>query len=400
MSMEYRQAIAALYKLSLFGSVLGLERIRGLERRLGWPERRFKCILVAGSNGKGSTAAMIARSLDEAGYRTGLYLSPHVDDFRERISIDGKKISERELAEEYVRVEEIAGMVKQKPTFFEILTAMALDYFAQRKIEWAVLEVGLGGRLDATNIVEPELSVITRIDLEHADKLGGTLAKIAKEKAGVMRTGKFVVTGAEGEGLRTLKRLAAEKKAKLVFARGKYDGKLTMLGEHQKKNAAVAEKALRMLGVQENAIARGLMHTKLPARLEVVSKKPLVIHDGAHNPAAMKQLAREIGRMRLKHLILVFGAMKDKDYESMLREIAPLADEVVINQARLERAAQAEELAQAARKYNKRVRVVKDVRESLRVARRLTGVSGSILVTGSIYMLAEARGKNKLKMAM
>ncbi len=398
--MKYRQAIAALYKLSLFGSVLGLERIRELERRLGRPEKRFKCILVAGSNGKGSTATMIARGLEAAGHRTGLYLSPHVDDFRERISINGKKIGEREVADEYSRVTAVARKMKPQATFFEILTAMALDHFARRKIEWAVLEVGLGGRLDATNIAEPELSVITRVDLEHTDKLGRTLAKIAAEKAGVMRCGKFVVTGAEGAGLKALRQIAREKKARLSTVNGKYSGKLAMIGEHQKRNAAVAEKALQILGVPAKAIGRGISKAKLPARLEVMGRKPLVIHDGAHNPAAMKQLSGEIGRMRLKRLILVFGAMKDKDYDAMLREIAPLADEVVINQARLERAAKAGELARAARKYNKRVRVVKDVRESMREARRLAGKKGTVLATGSIYMLAEMRWKNKLRVAM
>ncbi|MDO8340337.1 MAG: folylpolyglutamate synthase/dihydrofolate synthase family protein [Candidatus Burarchaeum sp.] len=400
--MKYRQAIAALYKLSLFGSVLGLERIKELEQKLGWPERSFKCILVAGSNGKGSTATMIARSLEEAGYRTGLYLSPHVDDFRERISINGKKIGGREVAEEYSRVAAVARKMKPQATFFEILTAMALDYFARRKVEWAVLEVGLGGRLDAANIVEPELSVITRVDLEHTDKLGRTLAEIAREKAGIMRNGKFVITGAEGEGLSALKRLASEKKAKLVVARGRYEGKLAMMGEHQKKNAAVAKKALQMLGVPKNAITRGLAHTILPARLEVMGRKPLVIHDGAHNPAAMKQLAEEIRRMKLakSKLILVFGAMKDKDFDAMLHEIAPLASEVIVNQARLERAARAGELAQAARKYNKRVRVVKDVRESARKARKLAGKNGAVLATGSIYMLSELRGKNRLRVTM
>ncbi|VVC02768.1 UDP-N-acetylmuramoyl-L-alanyl-D-glutamate--2,6-diaminopimelate ligase [Candidatus Burarchaeum australiense] len=398
--MEHRQVIRALYRLGMFGSVLGLSRIRELERKLGRPKRRFRCILVAGSNGKGSVAAMIARGLEAAGYRTGLYLSPHVDDFCERISVNGKKISEKEVAKEFEIVEKVARRMKEKATFFEIVTAMALDYFARREVEWAVLEVGLGGRLDATNIVEPELSVITRIDMEHADRLGRTLAKIAAEKAGVMRRGKFVVTGAEGEGLRALRRIAAEKGAKLVAVRGKYDGKLAMMGEYQTRNAALAEKSLELLGVPESAIAKGLARAKLPARLEVVSRRPLVLHDGAHNPAAMKQLASEIRRMQLKRLVVVFGAMKDKDYDSMLREIAPLAYAVVVNQPKLERAAKADELAQAARKYNKRVRIVKDVRESVHEAKKLAGKKGTVLVTGSIYMLAEARGKNKLRVAM
>src|SRR3989338_3636097 len=201
---------------------------------------------------------MIARSLEDAGHRTGLYLSPHVDDFRERISVDGKKISEREVAEEYSRVAAVARTMKGRPTFFEILTAMALDYFARRRVAWVVLEVGLGGRLDATNIVEPEVSVITRIDLEHADRLGGTLAKIAREKAGVMREGKIVVTGAGGEGLKELGRIAGEKKARLDAVNGKYGRNLAMMGECQKRNAAIAKKALEVLHVPKSAIEKGL----------------------------------------------------------------------------------------------------------------------------------------------
>ncbi len=392
--MEYQKVLQKLYKLKAFGSRLGLSRIRELERRLGRPSRKFRCILVAGSNGKGSVALMIARGLQAEGYRTGLYLSPHLDDFRERISVNGRRISKRAVVKEYELVNKIAEGMKSKPTFFELITAMALDYYARRKAEWAVLESGMGGRLDATNVVEPELSVITRIDLEHTRRLGKTLERIAHEKAGVMRSGKKVVTGAEGRGLKQLKREAEKKGAELKVVEGKYASRVGMTGEYQRRNAAIASRALRELGVSKKAIASGIANAKLAGRFEIVRKRPLEIHDSAHNPAGMKVLAREVSKRKFRRLILVFGVMKDKEYEKMLKNIAPLADEVIVNEPALERSAKAEQVARIARKYNKQTRVVEDVRASVREARKSAGKEGVVLITGSLYMLAEARGRD------
>lgn len=397
-TMEYSTAIGKLHGLGMFGGKLGLSRIRALDKKLGWPSRKLRCVLVAGSNGKGSVATMIARGLEESGAKTALYVSPHLDTPRERISINGKMISKSEMAEEYARVERAARGMKDKPTFFELFTAMALDYFARRGVEWAVLEVGLGGRLDATNIVEPELSVVTRVDLEHTARLGSTIEKIAHEKAGVMRQGRLCVTGAKGGALAALIREADEKGAHLVAVHTKYSGKLALLGEHQKRNAAVAEEALRRICVNGSAIARGLARARMIGRLEVVGRKPLVFHDCAHNPAAARELAAAVRGMRLRQpLVLVFGAMRDKDYEGVLAALAPLARTIVVNRPQLERAEEAGKLAEAARKYNKNVRVVEDVQKSVREARKIAGKRGTVLVAGSIYMLAEARRKNELQ---
>ena len=306
------------------------------------------------------------------------------------------------MVEEYGLVVKAARGMRQKTTFFELLTAMAFDYFARKRVDYAVLEVGLGGRLDATNAVEPELSVITRIDLEHVQRLGRTLERIAHEKAGVMRKEKVVITGAEGEGLKQLRREAGRKGARLVVVRGNYWGKVGMAGEHQRRNAAIAAKALEELGVGKKATANGIAKAKLPGRFEIVRRRPLEIHDGAHNAACMEELAREVRRMRRggRKLVMVFGVMKDKDYGEMLKAVAPLADEVVVNQPELDRSAKADEVARVASKYNKRVSVVKDVRRSVREARRSAGEDGVVLVTGSLYMLAEARGRNELRVAM
>jgi len=382
----------------MFGGTLGLSRIREMERKLGVPSGKYKCILVAGSNGKGSVATMIARGLEERGGKIGLYLSPHIDTPRERISINGKMISKNEMAREYGIVEKIARRMKDRPSFFEIFTAMALDYFARKKVEWAVLEVGMGGRLDATNVVEPELSVITRVDLEHVQKLGGTLSAIAHEKAGVMRQGKVCVTGAKGEALAALMGEGEARGAHVVAVHLKYAGKLALLGEHQKRNAAVAEEALRRLGVGGSAIAKGLARADIAGRLEIAGRKPLVIQDGAHNPAAARELAAAVRGMRLRQpLVLVFGAMRDKDYDGVLAALAPLARAVVVNRPKVERAEEAGKIAEAARKYNKDVRVVEDVRKSVKEAKKIAGKGGTVLMAGSIYMLSEARGKNELK---
>jgi dihydrofolate synthase/folylpolyglutamate synthase len=396
--VEYGQALRQLEKLSMSGSTLGLSRSKELERRLDAPSSKYRCILVAGSNGKGSVATMIARGLEESGERTGLYLSPHVDTPRERISVGGKMISEKELAAEYGRVAAAANKMKDRPSFFELFTAMALDYFAVQKVEWAVLEVGMGGRLDATNVVEPELSVVTRVDLEHVQKLGSTLAQIAHEKAGVMRQARVCVTGAKGGALAALMKEGEARGAQVVAVHGKYAGKLALLGEHQKRNAAVAEEALRRLGVNGSAIAKGLARADIAGRLEAVGKKPLVLQDAAHNPAAARELAAAVRGMRLRQpLVLVFGAMRDKDYDGVLAALAPLARAVVVNRPKVERAEEAEKIAEAARKYNKNVRVVEDVRKSVAVGKKLAGKGGTVLVTGSIYMLSEARGKNELQ---
>ncbi len=396
--MEYKETLRRLEKLSMFGGTLGLSRIREMERRLDAPSSKYRCVLVAGSNGKGSVATMIARGLEESGKRTGLYLSPHIDTPRERISVGGKMIARKEMAEEYARVEKAARGMKDRPSFFELFTAMALDYFARKKVDWAVLEVGMGGRLDATNVVEPELSVVTRVDLEHSAVLGSTVEKIAHEKAGVMRQGKVCVTGAKGEALAALMQEAEARGAQIVAVHLKYAGKLALLGEHQKRNAAVAEEALRRLGVGGSAIAKGLARANIAGRLEIVGRKPLVIQDGAHNPAAARELAAAVRGMRLRQpLVLVFGAMRDKDYDGVLAALAPLARVVVVNRPKVERAEDAGKIAEAARKYNKDVRVVEDVRKSVREAKKLAGKGGTVLVAGSIYMLSEARGKNELR---
>jgi dihydrofolate synthase/folylpolyglutamate synthase len=321
-----------------------------------------------------------------------------VDTPRERISVDGKMISEKQMADAYPRVEKVARRMKDKPSFFELFTAMALDYFAAEKVEWAVLEIGMGGRLDATNVVEPELSVVTRVDLEHMGALGSTLERIAHEKAGVMRSGKITVTGAKGGALAALMREAQVRGSQVVAVHGKYGGKLALLGEHQKRNAAVAEEALRRLGVNGSAIAKGLARAAIAGRLEAVGRKPLVLHDAAHNPAAARELAAAVRGMRLKQpLVLVFGAMRDKDYDGVLAALAPLARAVVVNRPKVARAEEAGKIAEAALKYNKNVSIVEDVRKSVAAGKKLAGKNGTVLVTGSIYMLSEARGKNELR---
>lgn len=426
--LDYGTALSEMRSLEVFGSRLGLERVGRLLDALGNPEGKFRVISVAGTNGKGSVAAMVASILHEAGFRVGLYTSPHVDDFRERFCVNGKMISEGEFVREYARVDGISQKMEDRPTFFEVTTAIALDWFAQKKVDFAVLEAGLGGRLDATNAADAEVSVITGIGLEHTRELGNSLPEIAREKAGVIKPGSSVVVGKmEKEARDAVIADALGKNAKAVYAYGrdfssreiactgsgsrfginigggKFDATLSLLGRWQGQNAACACAAVRALlgaDIPKRAMLSGLEKACIPARLEIVSKKPLVVMDAAHNPQAIEALSQSLSLFKYRKLILVFGAMADKDIGGMLRIIGPRADKIIINQPKVSRAAKASEVAKIAEKYCKKVSVAADVKNSVAYAKKIAGKNDLVLITGSIYMLSEARGKDKLGIPM
>ena len=341
--MTYKQALAYLYGLERFGIKPGLERIKRLLELLGKPQQGLPAIHIAGTNGKGSTVAFISSILKEAGYKVGSYISPHLTDFRERIAINGASIPEEKVAELLTKIrphiiEMVAEAKINYPTFFEVATAMALTYFFEEKVDFAVIEVGLGGRWDATNIVEPLVSVITNSSYDHMDKLGAEVASIAREHAGIIKKDGLVITAARGKPLKVIKEISQKQKARLyevgrdirykalesdwegqsfnvspvknagtlgsddkisngekgIFS--KFDNlEISLLGKHQLINAccavAVAE-VLRLhnIMISEGSIRRGLKKAYLPGRLEIVRHTPLVILDGAHNQPAAKQL--------------------------------------------------------------------------------------------------------------
>lgn len=421
--MNYTEMMKYLNSFGRFGSKLGLERTLELLKLLGNPQNDFKSVHIAGTNGKGSVTAMMSSILQESGFRVGMYVSPHLDDFRERIVVDGVQIPRKALISLVEKVKPLipeTGLSSTQPTFFEVTTAIAFKYFSDRKVDYAVVEVGLGGRLDATNVITPEVSIITNIGLEHTEVLGRTMGLISAEKGGIIKEGVPVVTAEKKrEALEVFERICKEKNAKLIQStkyaslrnvkcglngctfdlktpmRNYFGLKVKLLGEHQVENAALSIIAAEQIGADECPIRSGILKTKWPGRLEILQKKPLVVMDSAHNPPAMRALKNSLELFRYKRLILVIGVMKDKEICEIAREIVPAADFVVINKPNLERAAQPEVIRKEAEKYGKPMEIVEDVKSSVKYAKSIAREDDLVLITGSIYMLSEARAKRK-----
>jgi dihydrofolate synthase/folylpolyglutamate synthase len=386
----------------------------------GNPEQGQRFVHVAGTNGKGSVSAMVAACLTRAGYRTGLYTSPHLHRFVERIRIDGRPISESDAAR---RITELLGAFAHQSetgnTFFELTTLLALEAFRDQRCDVVVLEVGLGGRLDATNAVTPIASVITRIALDHTHILGDNLRAIAREKAGIVKPGVPLVcavrepqaraviaararrVGAEAQWIdRDFEALPGKKPHRVdvrVGSRVFADLHTALAGEHQRDNAACAVaviERLRSLGIDvpEPALRHGLSHVRWPGRLERVGKHPEFVFDAAHNPDGCKALVRFLThedpwkRCAKGRRVLVFGAMVDKDFRPMLRMLAPLVDKIIYCPPEMPRAATHAQLARVHKGA-----FARSVPDALARARRSAGPEGQVIVTGSIFLLAPAR---------
>ncbi len=413
-----------------FGIKPGLERTEALLDRLGHPERRLRFIHVAGTNGKGSTCAYLATVLQAAGFRVGLYTSPSLLSFSERIAVNGAPIDASDLWRCTVQVKDAAdplGDTELDPTEFEIATAIAFLYFASRKCDIVVLETGLGGRYDATNVVTTELSVITNVDLDHTAILGSQSTQIAYDKAGVIKPGRPVVTAAQGAALLVIEEAAtAVSSAAFRFGReftaasegaGSLEGhnfsyfgvyqdllglRTRMLGLHQVENAAVALCALELLArrgfgpsVQE-AMREGVARAHWPGRLEVLSRDPLVLLDGAHNPAGARALAAALHPLAPLGWLFVVGVFADKDIGGMIAAVAGLAGAVIVTQPRAGRAATADSVAQQVRsQVAERVPVwiLPDVGEALDHALvvQMSGGYAGVCVLGSLSTVSEAR---------
>lgn len=410
-----------LYALRNSGAKLGLERVRRLAAALGNPERDYKVVLVGGTSGKGSTAAMLSSILRESGLKVGTFISPHLSSLTERIRINGKEISEEKMASLIRTIEETIDSMKEEedfehPTFFEVVAAAAMLLFSREKIDYAVMEVGLGGRLDATNITEPEVSVITNISLEHTRILGDTIGKIAREKAGIIRGGKTLITAAGAEALEVFEGTCREKNCRIVrvgreitvrrseagmdgqrfvlSAHGKqYELFTPLLGLHQLQNAGCAAGAALALGVGDEHIRKGIANVVWPGRLELVQKSPKVILDCAKDAEAARRLRETLeSDLEYQRLILVFGVSNDKNIEQMARELAEISDVVIATEHKvMDRAAEADKVAQIAAKYCEKCTVAYDVREAVRAALSMAGPEDLILVTGSIFTVGEAR---------
>ncbi len=346
--IHYRETLAWLYSLQRFGIKLGLENSRRLFRALGVQDRQFRVIHIAGTNGKGSVSAMIDSILRAQGCRTGLFTSPHLITFRERICVDGKPIFETTAAAGLSAIRSLICEWNPHPTFFEVTTALALKYFQDQEIDIAVLETGLGGRLDATNAVQSDMAVITPIALDHQKWLGKTVAEIAAEKAGIIKAKTPVVSAEQLPDAReVIERRAKECEAPLQFVNDAYEqSPIALRGRYQKLNAGLAIAALRAgrIDINDSAIARGLSSVHWPARFQVWDKRTII--DGAHNPAAAQILAdtwQEI--FPGERATIILAILEDKDLAGICRTLAPIAEFVLLPQIRSERAAAPDKIA-------------------------------------------------------
>jgi dihydrofolate synthase/folylpolyglutamate synthase len=414
--ITYPDSVQFLYALGneIKTSKMGLERISGVLSALGNPERSYRTVHVAGTNGKGSACAMIESALRAAGYRTGLYTSPHLVEPTERIRVNGRQIEPAEFAEVFGAVQRHSkklidsGAIDAHPTYFETVTAMAFEHFRREQVEWAVLEVGLGGRLDATNVVRPEASVIMPVDFDHEAWLGSSLTAIAGEKAGIIKRGVPVVVSAQrSEVLEVIRTKAAGLRAAVIeahriepedlllhpfgcaFRAGTTRVECPLAGEHQVTNAVTALAALRQLGIDEAAIERGVATASWPGRLERVAAKPDVILDGAHNPAGVRALAAYIRRFFSDRRVwLIYGTMRDKSVEEIGDLLSPVASEVILTAPDSPRALRPEALAPLF--DHPSVRTAPDLRRALSDA-GAASADDVIFITGSLFLVGEAR---------
>ena len=365
--MLYRQALEFLNSFGLSEIKLGLNRVQSLCEQLGNPQYSYKTVHVAGTNGKGSVVAFISSALREAGYRVGAYTSPHLVDFCERIQVDGKMISKNDVVD---IVDKIKGLVDEH-TYFEITTAIAFEYFRQENVEYAVIEVGLGGRLDATNVITPDVSVITGISMEHTEHLGESIDEISKEKAGIIKNNVPVVC----LGNPVVSMIAADKHSEL-FVPDDSPVDISMNGFFQVENAQLAEKALMVLGIADNAIRKGLKTARWPGRMDMVSEN--LMFDCAHNPAAAKALARE-----LVNPTMVIGIMRDKDIKGICEALMPVGAEFIIVRPEIDRAAEPEDIL----KYLPGAKIIPSVADALVYVkdRKLAVLTGSMYTVGEGY---------------
>ena len=414
-SKTHQDTLAYLSSLNKMGIRFGLDPIRSLLERLGNPQNGYPSVLIAGTNGKGSVAAMTASILTAGGFRTGLYTSPDLIDVRERIRIDGAMISPEEAA---ICTGQVNEKITEEVSYFEFLTAMAFLHFQRRQVDIAVLEIGMGGRLDATNVVVPLLSVITNISLEHREYLGNTLEKITREKGGIIKEGGICLTAARQERVvATLEGICREKGATLyrvgreIRTTIRRDGTFSyhgigrsyerlvcpLAGRHQFSNAALALGSVELLAdagfpVEENRVAEGLRRARWEGRLEILRRNPMVLVDGAHNPAGAETLRRALqtGFPR-RRLILIFGVLGDKDYPAMVKKLLPLADRVILTRPTSERSLPLDLLLPVARRFHGAAERIDKPGDALTSAISQAGAEDLICVAGSLYLVGEIK---------
>lgn len=416
--MNVNEAIEYIHSVCWKGSIPGLERTQELLQKMGNPEKSLKFVHIAGTNGKGSTAAMTASILRKAGYRTGLYTSPYIYRFHERMQIDGVEISDQDLVEVTEYVKPFADSMEQSPTEFELVCAIAFEYFKRRNCDIVVLEVGMGGEMDATNVIEtPEAAVITNIGLDHTEVLGDTLEKIAETKGGIIKpNGHAVIYRGKASVEAVFERICAErnntlKKADFEHLIGKsssLDGQffdcgdrkdlfLPLLGEHQLHNAAVVLAVADTLiesgwKISEENIREGLRDVKWPGRFDIVSRDPLFIIDGGHNPQCIEALAKNIAEyLQDRRVIALTGVLADKDYADMYRPIMPMIEQFVCVTPPNPRRLTAEKLAEYLMAVGAKATPSASVEDGVKKAIEFCGDDGVVLCFGSLYSIGSIR---------
>ena len=425
--MRYEEAMKYITEVGNFGSNYGLERTHKLLEYLGNPEKDLKLIHIAGTNGKGSTTSMITEILIGAGYKVGMYTSPFIEEFEERIQINGENIPKEKLAQLITKIKYAVDKVIEEgynhPTEFEIITVLMFLYFATEEVDFAVVEVGLGGRLDSTNVITPILSVITSISFDHTNLLGNTLEEIAAEKAGIIKSCiPTVIYPQEEMAERVISSKCQELDSKLykinkedakliniikedkiyqqvkVKLDDEYDVKLPLLGEHQILNLAVALKALEVIKdkapkLNRESIVKSLATVRWNGRLEIMSNSPYVVIDGAHNIQGITQLDKNIKKyFEYKDMYLILGILADKDVEDMVNVITPKAKKVFTVTPNSMRAETAEELLEEVKKYNESCEAYNDYKNAFEDALKLCKKDDLLLISGSLYMIGEMRG--------
>lgn len=428
--LDYQAALDYLYSfvdysltrnLKFTNFIFNLDRMQALASHLGSPHLSYPIVHIAGTKGKGSTGVLIATALQCAGYKVGLYTSPHMEDFCERIQINRQPISHSDLADLIEKLKPAAASVENVSTF-DLTTAGAFLYFAEQKVDIAVVEVGLGGRLDSTNIVTPVVSVITALSMDHINVLGDTLEKISYEKGGIIKPGvPVVVSPQKHEAMEVLRSLAVERNSEFIYTEERYkavekkhsldgqsftifesnqpaaDVKLNLLGEHQRENAVTAFACLQVLQskgfhVSKDAIVDGFAQATWPGRFELVWHSPRVILDSAHNLDSAIKLKRTIlDYIPAQSIVLVFGASEDKDVQGMFSQLLPLTEHLILTQSIHPRAYQAEKLLELSRKYNCQAEVAIPIESAMDRAFDIAGSEKIILVTGSIFVAAGAQ---------
>ncbi|MFQ6069002.1 MAG: bifunctional folylpolyglutamate synthase/dihydrofolate synthase [Candidatus Aminicenantales bacterium] len=422
--MNYEQCHRYLEEVQKLGIKFGLKNVKTILAACGNPHLKCPCVLVGGTNGKGSVSAMLSHILSRHGLSPGLYTSPHLVRVEERVRVGMVPIPEEELCQELTLLRKLIELLIEKgklstpPTYFELLTCLAFRYFARQKVDAAVLEVGMGGRFDATNVVNPMVSIITTVSRDHQDFLGRTLSNIAFEKAGIIKPGVPVVCGVKkGMAQRAIRKIAEEKGApffpvfdrkgclevkreddRLSFiynsGRDTYSYTPSLAGRHQGENAAVALVAAEVLNsewrcLEKEKIIAGVEEAKWEARLEILARKPLVILDGAHNEEGAKALRCYVEEFIHLPLTLVVAFKRDKQIKRIADILFPLAENVIVTRFPFHKTAQPEEVRTRVRAFKEKIVVEPDVKQALKRALYKAGGKGCVLITGSIYLAGE-----------